>query len=95
MFFDRAVGYYCDMETQLAGYLTVAQFARRHGVSGALVRKWIADGRIPGAVQLAALWLIPESAPRPERRPPGPAPKPASPAKSAEKRPRGRPRKKL
>lgn len=46
-------------------YVTVAKFAQKHMVSARLVLRWIAEGRIAGAIQPARDWLIPGNAKRP------------------------------
>jgi DNA adenine methylase len=46
-------------------YVTVAQFAKKHNISTRLVLRWIAEGRLAGAIQPARDWLIPANAKRP------------------------------
>ena len=49
-------------------FLTVAEAARRWGVSERTVRNYCAEGRIPGAELIGKTWAIPEDAERPGRR---------------------------
>ena len=46
------------------GHLTVAQAAKRLGRTASLVRRWVREGRFPGAVRVAEtrgdIYLIPE-----------------------------------
>lgn len=49
--------------------LTVAEMARRWGVSERTVRAYCAEGRIPGAELIGKTWAIPEDATKPARRP--------------------------
>ncbi|MBM6755329.1 Fic family protein [Collinsella tanakaei] len=49
--------------------LTVAEMARRWGVSERTVRAYCAEGRIPGAELIGKTWAIPEDAEKPARRP--------------------------
>ena len=46
-------------------YLTVQQFAARHGVSPATARIWCVTGLLPGAQKLGRDWIIPGDAARP------------------------------
>ena len=46
-------------------YLTVQQFAARHGVSPATARLWCVTGLLPGAQKLGRDWIIPGDAARP------------------------------
>ena len=46
-------------------YLTVQQFAARHGVHSVTVRLWCASGLVPGAQKLGRDWIIPSNAARP------------------------------
>ena len=46
-------------------YLTVQQFAARHGVHSVTVRLWCASGLVPGAQKLGRDWIIPGDAARP------------------------------
>ena len=50
------------------GFLTVAETARRWGVSERTVRNYCAEGRIPGAELIGKTWAIPDDAERPNRR---------------------------
>ena len=46
------------------GHLTVVQAAKRLGRTASLVRRWVREGRFPGAVRVAEtrgdIYLIPE-----------------------------------
>ncbi|MBP1582196.1 MAG: DNA-binding protein [Oscillospiraceae bacterium] len=46
-------------------YLSVADFAKKHGRQPALVRRLCMNGRIKGATSVGSTWLIPENAPYP------------------------------
>lgn len=48
---------------------TVAEVARRWGVSERTVRAYCAEGRIPGAELIGKTWAVPEDAEKPARRP--------------------------
>lgn len=48
-------------------YLDVSQIAKKWGISERAVRKYCAENRIEGAKQEKGIWLIPESAEKPER----------------------------
>ncbi len=54
-------------------FLTVAETARRWGVSERTVRGYCSDARIPGAELIGKTWVIPEDAERPARKPRTPA----------------------
>ena len=59
------------------GFLSVAETAKRWGISGRSVRNYCAQGRIPGAFLTGKTWSIPEDATKPARsngRPPHPSP---------------------
>lgn len=49
--------------------MTVSQFAAKHKCSTQYIRKLLSQGRIPGAVKVSVLWLIPEDAIIQERKP--------------------------
>ena len=48
-------------------YISVAQAAKKWGVSERSVRNYCAEGRIPGAFLTGKTWNIPETASKPER----------------------------
>ena len=48
-------------------YISVAQAAKKWGVSERSVRNYCAEGRIPGAFLTGKTWNIPEAASKPER----------------------------
>lgn len=49
------------------GYLSVAETAKKWGVSERSVRNYCAHGRVPGAFLTGKTWNIPEDARKPER----------------------------
>ncbi len=48
-------------------YLSVAEMAKKWGVSERSVRNYCAHGRVPGAFLIGKTWNIPENAEKPER----------------------------
>ena len=52
-------------------YLTVPEFAARHGKQPAIIRRFCSQGRLTGAFQKGSTWLIPEECPYPEFEKPG------------------------
>ena len=62
-------------------YLKPSEIARKWNLSGSIVRRYCAEGRIQGAEFNGETWLIPEDASKPERKsreekPPQPKPQP-------------------
>ncbi|MDO5332030.1 MAG: helix-turn-helix domain-containing protein [Bacillota bacterium] len=49
-------------------YLTLKEIAKIWGISDRMVTIYCNDGRIPGAVKKANLWLVPSDAKKPEDR---------------------------
>ncbi len=49
-------------------YLSVAQMAKKWGISERSVRKYCAENKIPGAFMTGKTWNIPENAEKPERK---------------------------
>ncbi len=49
-------------------YLSVAETAKKWGLSERTVRNYCANGKIPGAFQIGRAWNIPENAKRPSRK---------------------------
>lgn len=49
-------------------YITVKEASEKWGVPPRRVNDYCADGRIPGAVKMAAIWLIPKDAEKPVDR---------------------------
>ena len=47
------------------GYITVQEAAAKWGVTDRQVQLWCKAERIPGAVMLSRIWIIPENAERP------------------------------
>ena len=47
------------------GYITVQEAAEKWGVTPRRVNYYCAAGRIPGAVKMATIWLIPKDAEKP------------------------------
>ena len=50
----------CEME-----YMTLKEASEKWGISARQINYYCAAGRIPGAVQMATLWLIPKDAKKP------------------------------
>ena len=46
-------------------YMTIKEASKKWGVSSRQVNYYCVDGRIPGAVKMAAIWLIPKNAVKP------------------------------
>ena len=46
-------------------YMTVREASEKWGVTPRRVNYYCAGGRIPGAVQMAGVWLIPKEAEKP------------------------------
>ena len=55
------------MEVAILKYLSVADTAKKWGVSERTVRNYCADGKIPDAFLTGKTWNIPDTAQRPER----------------------------
>ena len=56
--------------------LGVADVADRYGVNPRTVRRWCAEGRLPGAKLKGRVWLIPADALKEFKQPkPGPEPR--------------------
>ena len=49
-------------------YMTLKETAEKWGVTPRRVNYSCADGRIPGAVKMATIWLIPKDAEKPADR---------------------------
>lgn len=49
-------------------YFTVPEYAAAHDKKGSIVRRLCGDGRIEGAIQIGATWLIPKNAVYPDDR---------------------------
>ena len=47
-------------------YMTVTEASNKWGITSRAILHHIKAGRIEGAVQKGRMWLIPESAPKPE-----------------------------
>ena len=50
-------------------YVSVAQIAAKWGLTDRSVRKYCADGKIPGAFLVGKTWNVPEDAKKPARKP--------------------------
>ena len=50
----------CEME-----YMTLKEAGEKWGVSARQINYYCVDGRIPGAVKMATIWLIPKDAEKP------------------------------
>ena len=46
-------------------YITLKEASEKWGVSSRQVNYYCVDGRIPGAVKMAGVWLIPKDAEKP------------------------------
>ena len=46
-------------------YMTIKEASEKWGVSSRQVNYYCVDGRIPGAVKMAGVWLIPKEAQKP------------------------------
>lgn len=49
-------------------YMTLKEASEKWGVSSRQVHYYCVDGRIPGAVKMAGVWLIPKEAAKPADR---------------------------
>ena len=49
-------------------YFSVPEYAAAHEKKGSIIRRLCGEGRIEGAVQIGATWLIPKNAPYPDDR---------------------------
>ena len=58
-------------------YMTLKEASEKWGVSSRQINYYCTDGRIPGAVKMAGVWLIPKEAEKPmdKRRKCGATPK--------------------
>jgi len=54
-----------DLDVNLTGYITVRNAAQAWGITERMVVIHIARGRVPGAVKIGNLWLIPKEAVKP------------------------------
>ena len=46
-------------------YMTIKEASEKWGVSSRQINYYCTDGRIPGAVKMAGVWLIPKTAEKP------------------------------
>ena len=46
-------------------YMTLKEASEKWGVSAHQINYYCVDGRIPGAVKMATIWLIPKDAEKP------------------------------
>lgn len=46
-------------------YMTLKEASEKWGVSVRQINYYCADGRVPGAVKMATIWLIPKDAEKP------------------------------
>ena len=46
-------------------YMTLKEASKKWGVSSRQINYYCTDGRIPGAVKIATIWLIPKDAKKP------------------------------
>lgn len=49
-------------------YMTLREASEKWGVSSRQINYYCTDGRIPGAVKMAGVWLIPKDADKPVDR---------------------------
>ena len=49
-------------------YMTLKEASEKWGVSAHQINYYCVDGRIPGAVKMATIWLIPKDAEKPADR---------------------------
>lgn len=49
-------------------YITLKEASEKWGVSSRQINYYCTDGRIPGAVKMAGVWLIPKEAEKPKDR---------------------------
>ena len=49
-------------------YITLKEASKKWGVSSRQINYYCTDGRIPGAVKMAGVWLIPKEAEKPKDR---------------------------
>jgi len=47
-------------------YMTLKEAGKKWAVSSRMINYYCARGRIPGAVKMASVWLIPKDAKKPE-----------------------------
>ena len=46
-------------------YMTLKEARKKWGISSRQINYYCVDGRIPGAVKMATIWLIPKNAVKP------------------------------
>ena len=46
-------------------YMTLKEASKKWGISSRQINYYCVDGRIPGAVKMATIWLIPKNAVKP------------------------------
>lgn len=49
-------------------YMTLREASEKWGISSRQVNYYCVDGRIPGAVKIAGVWLLPKEAEKPADR---------------------------
>lgn len=49
-------------------YMTLKEASEKWGISPRMINYYCTEGRIPGAVKMAGVWLIPKEAERPVDR---------------------------
>ena len=49
-------------------YMTLKEASEKWGISARMINYYCAAGRIPGAVKMATIWLIPKDAEKPADR---------------------------
>ena len=54
-----------DSNYKLKQYLSVIEFAKKHGKSREMIKVFCREGRILGATKKGGVWMIPEDAPYP------------------------------
>ena len=49
-------------------YMTLKEASEKWGISTRMINYYCTEGRIPGAVKIATIWLIPKNAEKPVDR---------------------------
>jgi len=46
-------------------YMTLKEASEKWGISARMINYYCADGRIPGAMKMSTIWLMPKTAEKP------------------------------